>query len=484
MNRLHLDFTLVTSDERQEYVNHYLNPDSDNPFAQRYNTKNTPFPFPHTPTQPELETIANYVLYGKAKSNSSFDLHDKKGNDGKYSLVDAGYIDIPTRNSPWNRKTEDSLDSLVSDSAESGNPIETQYNLIGNLTGANTAPRLRTKTPKVSFNREACRKALADDNPKLLEQFESLWKNIDETEYTVSCYDLRTGKRKAPIREELEERLTEEQKANAFERCTHLNMYTHSKLRKHLVELRQQQYTMRDMYAQPRMHSLPYYYSAPEDTFSITHVLPCGIRDNITKKFFISEVEDTHFDSEYQSALCKYLKGIDKLEGSTKFDFRDPDTIAELAYLLPEIQIQLAETQSWEQRELIQQFLDTYEYYVSISKLNDIQKDILEYKSLLWKNDDIAKKINEDYNKTYSANYISTIYRSKCCTGVADAAIAHYTLLENLLLERTVFKQCNTCKRILLRSNEYFVKKTRASDGLAGRCKACDKAARDAKKSS
>ena len=44
------------------------------------------------------------------------------------------------------------------------------------------------------------------------------------------------------------------------------------------------------------------------------------------------------------------------------------------------------------------------------------------------------------------------------------------------------FKECNTCGKMLLRSSENFVKKSRSKDGFTGRCKRCDRKVREGKK--
>ena len=93
------------------------------------------------------------------------------------------------------------------------------------------------------------------------------------------------------------------------------------------------------------------------------------------------------------------------------------------------------------------------------------------------KNQDIANYINKKYNKSYTANYISTIFRQKIIKQINEAAAFHKEIINNIFFEEN-FKKCSCCGKILLRSTENFVKKSRAKDGFAGRCKRCDKIAR------
>ena len=71
-NRLNLDFSLETSKERSAFLSKYIN--------------NLNF----TLTPEELETCANYVLWGKEE-------------DGK-NLVQKKEIEIKTKNGTWDRK--------------------------------------------------------------------------------------------------------------------------------------------------------------------------------------------------------------------------------------------------------------------------------------------------------------------------------------------------------------------------------------------
>ena len=71
MNRLKLDWSLNMALERKSFVDKYIN------------TINNP-------TEEELETIANYILWGK-------------DSDGK-SAVERGELEIETKNKTWQKK--------------------------------------------------------------------------------------------------------------------------------------------------------------------------------------------------------------------------------------------------------------------------------------------------------------------------------------------------------------------------------------------
>ena len=64
---------------------------------------------------------------------------------------------------------------------------------------------------------------------------------------------------------------------------------------------------------------------------------------------------------------------------------------------------------------------------------------------------------------------------------INEAAAFHKKILSNLFFEEE-FKKCTCCGTWLLRGPEIFVRKARSKDGLANRCKKCDKAERQRKK--
>jgi hypothetical protein len=97
------------------------------------------------------------------------------------------------------------------------------------------------------------------------------------------------------------------------------------------------------------------------------------------------------------------------------------------------------------------------------------------------KNQDIASYINKKYNKTYAANYISTIFRQKIIPAINNAAAYPEELIQNIFFKEN-FKTCTKCGRTLLRDPRNFMRKARASDGFATRCKECDKLEREKKK--
>ena len=124
--------------------------------------------------------------------------------------------------------------------------------------------------------------------------------------------------------------------------------------------------------------------------------------------------------------------------------------------------------------------LNTVKFYVEHSPLTDEQRDILYYKIHKIPNSEIANIINKKYNTNHTLNYISTIYKQKICTEIASYVSFHY---DEYLARNDQFrwKKCITCGKVKLKDPRNFVRKVRSSDGLANRCKECDKIYRDTK---
>lgn len=166
---LKLDFTLETAAERTEFVNKYLDP-----YGTHY-------------TQKELETIANYILFGK----------DEDGT----SAVDRKEIQIQTKHNTYKRREPESLEALL----ESPTFDERAF----------SHNELKYKHPKPTIDREK-----DADVPGMKE----LWEQIDKVAYLI---DVNKGK----IKDDSVRKLTDRE------------LYEYSHL---LVELRRQQFTLKD----------------------------------------------------------------------------------------------------------------------------------------------------------------------------------------------------------------------------------------------
>lgn len=440
LNRLNLNFKIRTNKERAEFIQEYLNQEM---FQKR------------PPNEYELETIANYILYG----------HDE---DGK-NVVQKKEIQIATKNGTWDRKEEESLDALI----ESPTFNEGSLNQVD--------VKAPTKVKREVFSRAEARLI-----PELAELLEPIWRIIDELDLTLNFYDLAHDKRKNPPREELLNRFTEKEISNLKEKSTHLNPYSYLKKRHLLVEYRREQFTIRDSFKAPIPHLNQQYVQIPTDPIEIDSeipVFPFGLstENEISKLLFqpFSKLNPKNFSPSELKEISRFIWMKQEEENSIRnsdlyFTFENLEHIYNLYLSYYEIEDSFQEDEE-------NFLLKTLEYYTEETKLDEVQKEILYLKIKKVRNQDVAQFINQKYNKSYTANYISTIFRQKILLKISSTAAYHRKIIQNLFFEEN-FKQCNTCKEIFLIDEENFVHKSRALDGFSNRCKRCDKAERQRKK--
>ena len=197
-NRLQLDFKLATTDERADFLNEYL---------QRPEFVKKP------PTEDELETMGNYLLWGKDPIT---------GLNAKQT----GLIDIETKHGTWDKNNNiESLEGLMESPT---------FNEASLLPLDAVAP---TKIKREVFSRK---EALAKCPEYLVETFTNLFRQIDELDLEINYYELAHDRRKNPPREELLNKFSLEEQESLQEKASHWNQYKYLKMRHQLVELRRE----------------------------------------------------------------------------------------------------------------------------------------------------------------------------------------------------------------------------------------------------
>lgn len=443
-NRLNLDFSLSTTEERKNFIDNYI---------QRPEFTLKP------PTNDELEMMGNYILWGK----------DKDG----LSSTQRKEIQIETRNKTWTKDNVDSLEGLME------NPAFNEGSVI--------APTLAVpKIPKQNFSRsEALRNAPEYERKQLTE----LFKRIDTTELLCNFYEFAKGKRKEPPRDELLERFSALEVDELKAKGESLTQYHYLKLRHLLVELRREQYTIKDSYTYT-IHKRPSTtqridIAVTPGTFDTEiSVFPMGIYSQEKTSLLVfkplEELIPKNYTEEQLNLISKYYwrKQNETRKDKNYFDFTDIESVYNLILQYNDLAAS-ADAENVENN--IYQLLKTLDYYIIQTELTDVQKDILDMKIKRFKNQTIASTVNQKYGKTYTANYISTIFRQKIIKEINDTAAYHSLILSNLFFAEE-FKTCTTCGRTYLRDARNFVRRSRTKDGFANRCKSCDKIERQKKK--
>lgn len=459
--KLQLDFNIITSKERTEYVNNYL---EDHPELEH--------------NAVALENLANYILWGEADPNGPL-----KTDPGE-SVVDAGYVNIASRNSPWSRKSDQSLEAM---SEIEGAQPEIQYSLYSGLHGQTTPKPEYIQRKRPPFSRKVTRTALLQRNLlDILKEYEELWTRIDEYEFMVSHWEIVSGKRKTvkEIRAALLKRLPPERLAELRSRAEAFTPYEGLKMKRELVRLRTRQYELKDLWS-PTILNSPFYRAASEasPTCGNEEILPLG--GCLSAKpdlIFYGQITSAHFERPNQDRILRRLMYFDSIATThTKaFDFRVGANIAELVYSIQDVHDNCL-LPDLEQREYFLSLYNTFLYYLSLANLLDYQVEVLVLKAQGRSNAEIAATINKQYGKSYRSNYISTIFREQCCKRIAKAAILHYRIIENLLCGKEEFKKCSVCGEIKMRDSEFYLKRKSNPDGFANRCRICDQVLREAK---
>ena len=171
---------------------------------------------------------------------------------------------MKTKHGTWDDSPVDSLEQLLEQPTFS----EASLRPLGTT---------RYVTKKEVFSRE---EALRESSPTVRESFLALFSEIDRLDLMCSEYDLLHGKRTKPIRPELLKRFTEEELCTLREKVTHWNQYHYLKQRHQLVEMRREQYTLRDSYKKIMFTQDDDAYTEPPviDFDAGIEVLPLGLK--------------------------------------------------------------------------------------------------------------------------------------------------------------------------------------------------------------
>ena len=436
-NRIFLDWKLNTTEERRDFVTNYL--------------KEIKF----TPNEEELEILSNYILWGK----------DPDG----LNVIQRGEIQIETRNKTWQRDDTESLDALME------SPTFSEASL-------RRPTEARTRIAREVFDRK---RTLEECPPHLIPVFKDLFHRIDYIELALNFYEFAHGRRKEPPRSQLLNRFNESEIAAAEQIASKWNQFKYLKQRHLIVELRREQFTLRDTYIEKHVRHTP---PEPEldpinpDFDAEIPVYPLGLSYGpIGALLFKKEFElnpSTYNDNDLRTISNFYWSKKTEARPKVFFDFTELEHVYELFGQLNELEESIG---ALPVDSNLSKMLDTLKYYISLTDLTEAQQEILDLKINKTKNQNIADIINKKYNKSYTANYISTIFRQKIIPRINETAEFHAKVIENLSFPEN-FKKCTGCGKTLLIDPEKFVRKSRSKDGFSTRCKICDRNDRQKKK--
>lgn len=378
-------------------------------------------------TARQLDLITTYLLYGKDEE------------DGK-SPVQRKELTVTTRYGRQAHPTS-SLDELLE---------QPGFNEVVSFE-----PKTRYTSPKPTFNRE--------ENADLAPHLDELWATIDLYEDMVKVREQGLGKEDmAPAHQSF------------YEKAMSLTGRQLYDIKHMVVEMRREQYTIRDCFK----------------PISLTQK-----NVHIGKYFGVEEEEGVMWDDPESSLSIRpmglYIRGMGWFERpdspetpnlperarNPKFilDFTNPDHIYQI---VENFQGLMNEAMSGDPDSNARNLLNTLNFYVEGAGLRPEHADIFKLKLDGRSNAQIAEIVNEIYGKSHTQNYISTLYRKTICPQIAAFAQYHWDTYRWRRFPMK-WKICNRCGQRYLRDERNFVRKSRNWDGVANRCKKCDKLIRE-----
>lgn len=461
---LSLDWTLETAVERTDFLETYL--------------ANRTAPL----SESDLEMCGNYLLWGR-------------GSNG-LNAEQEGYVQLERRNSTWASSANARQVSSIEELIENPTFDEAQFHSLADTT---------YKTPKPNFSREEC---LRKAPPEFIPMLRDLFRRIDRVELSIGFYDRAHGKRKTDLPERLTRKFSPEELFDLEERALSWTNGQYLKKKHLLVELRREQYTIKDSFSNTLMarptnkfvEEVSPTFCGPESTEDGFLVLPIGLFDSARQtqgksksvNWFLEleELAAKKDDPAYQMqarkledrlierGICQPQKTAKKAQepqggisqksiapfGFLTIDFRNP---AHICRLLDSQKLLITDPS-------LSRVRDTLNFYVRQANLTPAQQKVLELKLAGKQNMDIKEIVNKEFGRSYQTNYISTIYRQYVAPAIAGAATRHLEIVRAIAEGPERFKRCSVCGRLLVESETYFIHKSRAKSGFSARCKQCD----------
>lgn len=461
---LSLDWTLETAVERTDFLETYL--------------ANRTVPL----SESDLEMCGNYLLWGR-------------GSNG-LNAEQEGYVQLERRNSTWASSANTRQISSIEELIENPTFDEAQFHSLADTT---------YKTPKPNFSREEC---LRKAPPEFIPMLRDLFRRIDRVELSIGFYDRAHGKRKTDLPERLTRKFSPEELFDLEERALSWTNGQYLKKKHLLVELRREQYTIKDSFSNTLMarptnkfvEEVSPTFCGPESEEDGFLVLPIGLFDSARQtqsksksvNWFLEfeELAAKKDDPAYQMqarkledrlierGICQPQKTTKKVQepqggisqksvmpfGFLTIDFRNP---AHICRLLDSQKLLITDPS-------LSRVRDTLNFYVRQANLTPVQQKVLELKLAGKQNMDIKEIVNKEFDRSYQTNYISTIYRQYVAPAIADAATRHLEIVRAIAEGPERFKRCSVCGRLLVESETYFIHKSRAKSGFSARCKQCD----------
>ena len=208
------------------------------------------------------------------------------------------------------------------------------------------------------------------------------------------------------------------------------------KLKKYLIEMHQEQYTIKGMYKQTM---------APGNV--VKSITKTDLSENITIDENGEPVSDgliSFFNHEHISALlCNYSALKEDAWGKFSQD-------------------------SWYMMEDLDNLIEK-----TLRNEYPLYYKLLIYKIDGKQNAEIQQLLDDEFGITYSVEYLSSLWRNKIPKLLAEQAKEDYLMWHYTYVEKGKWKRCSRCGEVKLANNRFFSKNNTSKDGFYSICKKC-----------
>lgn len=207
-------------------------------------------------------------------------------------------------------------------------------------------------------------------------------------------------------------------------------------LKKQLIEMRQDQYVLKNSYRQPMyMTNVTKGFSK----LSLDETITVNEKGEVESNGLISLFNPKHISA----LLCNYAKIKEDAWGKFKSDSY---------YLMEDLDSLIEKT---------------------LKKDYPLYYDLLIYKIDGKQNVEIQELLHKKHDIKHSVEYISSLWRNKIPKLLAEQAQEDYLIWYYTEKEKGKWKRCSRCKEIKLAHNRFFSKNKTSKDGFYSICKAC-----------
>lgn len=376
-----------------------------------------------TPSNSDLELMANYILYGKDENDENAvqrkETYEEKKRYGSFKKA--------------SEKVE-SLDAIMD------NPLMDQMGFHA-MDEKYVYKKIKPSIRRPKYDKEG---KMVDEGDSQIPGMQQLWDSIDRLQHILNVAD---GK----VPPNPEDTIV-------------TDSYKIYKMRHQLIEIRRDQYYLKDLF-KPTIKFLNCKPSSP-----------VGINWNEDSYYWITKDE---WEKKVNSSYLKISKNLDDYErredGMIKwvirhhtFDWENPTHIKHLIDNYSAIWQMAWDNPYSDARILIMDF----DRYQEMAELTPLRQHILNRKIDKWTYLNILKELDQKWNIQYNENHICTIVTTEIPQKIAKVARKHRLLLET---PKDECKVCCICKQSLPKDYLFFGKNSGRKDGFSSSCKECEK---------